>query len=83
MLKVHWPILGFCSKLFRHWFIAFFYSFQEQPKKYRLVELEQTSKPVVKVNFDLESKIPSKLPAEVQDLLKDMVSFLAVLYDCG
>lgn len=49
-------------------------SFEKQPKKYRLVESERTSAKPVKIDFTLQSDIPSKLPKNVQDLVKEMSS---------
>ncbi|XP_045173685.2 poly [ADP-ribose] polymerase tankyrase-like [Mercenaria mercenaria] len=47
-------------------------SFVNQPKKYRLVQLDSQPAPLLRVDFKLESSIPSKLPVDVQDLLKEM-----------
>ena len=51
------------------------FNFENKKGKYRLVE-KDTAKRIKKkaLVFDLESKIPSKLPLELQTMLKDMAS---------
>lgn len=46
--------------------------FVNQPKKYRLVQLDNQPSPALRVDFNLEASIPSKLPTQVQDLLTEM-----------
>lgn len=51
------------------------YRFDNKPGKYRLVQAEKTkrSKKLKKLKFELESKVPSKLPTYVQDLMREVV----------
>ncbi len=50
-------------------------NFEEKPKKYRLVSLELT-KHVKRaaLKFDLESKVPSRLPKSVRDMVEDLTN---------
>ncbi|KAL4238217.1 hypothetical protein ACF0H5_002929 [Mactra antiquata] len=47
-------------------------SFNNQPKKYRLVEIDNQPSTVLRVDFKLESSIPSQLSENLSDLLKEM-----------
>ncbi|CAG2210101.1 Putative regulator of nonsense transcripts 1,ATP-dependent helicase upf1,Regulator of nonsense transcripts 1,ATP-dependent helicase NAM7,Regulator of nonsense transcripts 1 homolog [Mytilus edulis] len=48
--------------------------FEKQPKKYRLVEADRSYAQPTKIDFKLQTDIPSKLPKFVQDLVKEMSS---------
>ncbi|XP_052057851.1 poly [ADP-ribose] polymerase tankyrase-like isoform X2 [Mytilus californianus] len=48
--------------------------FEKQPKKYRLVETDRSYAQPTKIDFKLQTDIPSKLPKFVQDLVKEMSS---------
>lgn len=50
------------------------------PKKYRLVQTDIQPQEVLRVDFNMESSVPSKLPADVQLLIKEMVRFSVFCY---
>ncbi|XP_060068797.1 poly [ADP-ribose] polymerase tankyrase-like [Ylistrum balloti] len=49
-------------------------SFENHPKKYRLVQRDDKRQKERKIDFSLKSDIPSKLPEPVQQLFKEMTS---------
>ncbi len=52
-----------------------YYRFENQPKKYRLVDADRRiQNRAPDVHFELESTLPSELPAYVQDMMKELVS---------
>lgn len=48
------------------------------PKKYRLVQTDNQPQELLRVDFNMESSVPFKLPADVQLLIKEMVRFLVL-----
>ncbi|OWF45703.1 Poly(ADP-ribose) polymerase pme-5 [Mizuhopecten yessoensis] len=54
-------------------------SFENQPKKYRLVPREDKRQKERKIEFSLKSDIPSKLPEPVQHLFQEMTSVSMML----
>ena len=54
-------------------YVYFHARFTNQPKKYRLVQTDNQPQEVLRVNFNMESSIPSKLPDNLQLLVKEMV----------
>jgi hypothetical protein len=49
--------------------------FDNKPKKYRLVEAEKrtSGKKLKELKLELKSNITSKLPEQLQDMMKEMV----------
>ncbi|XP_033735456.1 poly [ADP-ribose] polymerase tankyrase-like [Pecten maximus] len=54
-------------------------SFENQPKKYRLVQRDDKRQKECKIDFSLKSDIPSKLSEPVQQLFKEMTSVSMML----
>ncbi len=51
------------------------FSFEVQPKKYRLIEAKyRKTNTLPDIKFDLESKVPSKLNPYLQEVIKELVS---------
>ena len=58
-------------------FADHFYSFESQPKKYRLVEAKyRKTNELPDVKFDLDSELPSKLNPYLQEIVKELVGKL-------
>lgn len=66
-------IIHLCLKEGAAIFLVLFHSFVNHPKKYRLVEKDSNPTKARKVEFCLNSDIPSKMPKAVQELIKEMV----------
>ena len=67
------------SHIFRYSrnFADHFYSFESQPKKYRLVEAKyRKTNELPDVKFDLDSELPSKLNPYLQEIVKELVGKL-------
>ena len=58
------------------------FSFENKPRKYRLVQSEQRKqgKRLSEVKYDLTSKVKSQLPEYIQDLMKELVSQIIILF---